>query len=272
MTVQVLEHIESQSLSGGQRAEGERVWIVRGTADSQEAYDAVKAASPTTWLDFARGTIRIEPLGPDIWRATVEYRPAPRIHWQGEPGDGGAGNELLDEWSFSISTATAHRELAINTQRYGNYTDYGHQIAVDENGKPHGVDYFVPTMRFSERHRVNATLVTEAWVKARADQIATTNNAAFRGFPAGEVLFLGLQGNRTTLDEWELEWEFAREPNVTLHVTIDGIDVDVPKKGWEYVWFEYRPDVASGVRKLVLKAAHVNQIYESSNFALLFPT
>jgi len=272
MTIQVIEHIESQSLSGGQRADGERVWIVRGTEDPQAAYDAVKAASPTTWLDFVRGTIRIEPLGQDIWRARVEYQPAPRIRWQGEPGDGGAGSELLREWSFSVSTATAHRELAIDTRRYGAYTDYGHQIGVDENGKPHGVDYFVPTMKFSEKRRVDASLITEGWVKARADQIATTNNATFRGFPAGEVLFLGLQGHRTTLESWELEWEFAREPNVTLNLTIDGQQVQVPKKGWEYIWFEYRPDVASGVKKLVLRGAHVNQIYESSDFSLLFPS
>ncbi len=93
------------------------------------------------------------------------------------------------------------------------------------------------------------------------------NNAAFKGFAVGEVLFLGASGSQRGADDWEITYRFAASPNVTgLAVgPISGIN----KKGWEYLWVRYADAEDQNVLVKQPIAAYVEQVYELGNFSTL---
>ncbi len=55
------------------------------------------------------------------------------------------------------------------------------------------------------------------------------NNASWKGFAAGECLFLGASGSKRGSDDWEITFRFAATPNKT-GLTVGDI-VDINKKG-----------------------------------------
>ncbi|MBN4052529.1 hypothetical protein JYT82_00275 [bacterium AH-315-K20] len=95
------------------------------------------------------------------------------------------------------------------------------------------------------------------------------NNGVFRGFAAGECLFLGASGSKRSDSDWEISFRFAASPNAT-NLTVGDI-TGIAKKGWEYLWVRYADAVDDTAKALVKKpsAAHVEQVYDSGNFAAL---
>ena len=90
--------------------------------------------------------------------------------------------------------------------------DFGGAIGVDNDGNVNGVDITMPVMHFSETHFFKASCVTTTFKKRLAGLTGTINKSAFRGFQAGEVLFLGAAGTRRgtdSEDEWEITYRFA---------------------------------------------------------------
>jgi hypothetical protein len=96
------------------------------------------------------------------------------------------------------------------------------------------------------------------------------NSGAFRGFAAGEVLFLGASGSKTGVDNWEIAFKFAASPNVTSLSIGGGITVSA-KKGWEYLWVRFADAEDSTAKALVKRpvAAYVERVYESADFSTM---
>ena len=93
------------------------------------------------------------------------------------------------------------------------------------------------------------------------------NSAPYKGFQAGECLFLGASGSKRGEEDWEISFRFAASPNKTgLSVgDIGGID----KKGWEYLWVRYA-DAEDPAAKSIVKrpaAVYVEQVYEYGDFS-----
>ncbi|MFN8730574.1 MAG: hypothetical protein ACK5Z4_12025, partial [Planctomyces sp.] len=99
-----------------------------------------------------------------------------------------------------------------------------------------------------------------------------TNAGSFRGFAAGEVLFLGATGSKRgdgPDDNWEITFRFAASPNQTgLSV---GSITGISKKGWEYLWVRYADAEDSGSGAIIKKpiAAYVERVYDQANFGAL---
>ena len=91
------------------------------------------------------------------------------------------------------------------------------------------------------------------------------NNAGFKGFAAGEVLFLGASGSQRGEEDWEITYRFAASPNVA-GLTIGDI-TGINKKGWEYIWVRYAD--AEDEKVLVKQpiAVYVEKVYDEGNFA-----
>jgi len=95
------------------------------------------------------------------------------------------------------------------------------------------------------------------------------NNASWKGFAAGEVLFLGVSGSKRGEDDWEITFRFAASPNRT-NIQIGNITV-ASKKGWEYLWVRYA-DVEDGGSNTLVKqpvAVYVEKVYEEGDFSAL---
>ena len=96
------------------------------------------------------------------------------------------------------------------------------------------------------------------------------NNAVFRGFQAGEVLFLGAGGSRRGTDpddRWEISYKFAASPNQTGMAV--GSIAGIQKRGWDYLWVQYGEDVDATAKVLIKKpiAVYVEQVYPIASFA-----
>jgi hypothetical protein len=214
--VEVFEKFESRRSTKANQASqssAELGYIVRGTADDLAARTAAQAASPATYDTLPRQTIQIEPIGPQLWDVTVRYSQ-----------NASTGTSTPSESSFTFETGggTQHITQSLQTvqRRPAPGTtapDFGGAIGVTADGVE-GVDITVPVYQFSETHYFTDAQVTASYKGAIFSCTGKTNAGSFRGFAAGEVLFLGATGSKRgdgPDDDWEITFRFAASPNQT---------------------------------------------------------
>jgi hypothetical protein len=205
----------------------------------------------------------------DSWEAEVWYDFARNT----PVTNGGTDPTTPDgpEFEFDIGTQQVKFTQAIAQEKYsptGGATapDFGLAINVTSEGVD-GVEVPIGTYTFSERHEFASTYVTPEY-KAKVFRCAgKVNNAAFKGFQAGEVLFLGCKGSKRGKQPWQLEYRFAASENLT-GATI-GSFTGVSKKGHEYMWFSYEDDTDDTAHTLIKKprGAYVATVIKSADFA-----
>jgi hypothetical protein len=144
-------------------------------------------------------------------------------------------------------------------------------IGVDSNGV-NGVDIVVPALQWQENYDVPNAYVTSNYIRGTAALTGTTNNAAFRGFSAGEVLFVGCSGSHEWDDQkgigpWSLTYRFVASPNVTEQ-TIGDI-TGINKKGHEYLWVRYEDAVSANTLLKKPKFVYVDKVYRDGDFSQL---
>ena len=130
----------------------------------------------------------------------------------------------------------------------------------------------MPVLNFTETHTINGGRVTTSYKKTIGSLTGTVNKSGFRGFSAGEVLFLGASGTKRSKKysaPWEITFRFALSPNQTgLKVG----DITVSSKiGWNYLWVRYANKVAENKKNVIKKpiAAYVEQVYPEGDFGNL---
>jgi hypothetical protein len=202
-------------------------------------------------------------LGDKAWQVTISY----------EKGGAEDGTEPLKRArSFDTTGGTQHLTQAYAESRFGaGAPDQRKAIGVDSNGV-NGVDVVVPQLQWQESYDVPNAYVTSAWIRGVAGVTGTTNNASFRGFEAGEVLFVGCSGSQEWDDQkgrgpWSLSFRFVASKNVTGE-TIGDI-TGVAKGGHEYLWVRYEDAVDSSTLLKKPKAVYVNQVYRPADFSAL---
>lgn len=251
------------------RAESQ--WLVRGASTAYAARSAVESTAPTTLIntDLKRTNVEVRLLegvdSTNAWLARVQYtRPGAKSQDPPVPGEAA-------RWSFETTGGQQHIEVGeshVNSYAPAGETapDHDGAINVTEDGVE-GVDVGAPTFRFSLTKAFNDG--SEPSASTLADLTFTTNQATFQGFAAGEVLFLGATGSQRDDGSWEITFTFERRKNRT-GLTIGSI-TGIAKKGWEYLWVEFRQDTdaTAGRRVRLPIAVHVEQVYESGDFSQL---
>jgi hypothetical protein len=203
-------------------------------------------------------------LGDNAWQVTINYEKT-----GAEPS---TPDPMKRARSFDTTGGTQHKTQAEAERKYGtNAPDQQKAIGVDGNGV-NGVDIVVPALQWQEQYDVPNAYINATYVRGLAGLTGTTNNAAFRGFEAGEVLFLGCSGSQEWDNEkgsgpWSLSYRFVASKNVTGETigSISGIE----KKGHEYLWVRYEDSVEGSSLLKTPKAVYVNRVYKESNFSQL---
>jgi hypothetical protein len=251
-----------------------RSYKVFGTASDTEVHAAINSqistngygwqypgvSSAQLWVE----SYSIAFLGDNAWQVTINYEKTGADPTETDP--------LKRSRSFDTTGGTQHMTQANAESRYGaNAPDQKKAIGVDSNGV-NGVDVVVPQLQWQESYDVPNAYVTSAWIRGVAGVTGTTNNAAFRGFEAGEVLFVGCSGSQEWDDQkgrgpWSLSFRFVASKNVTGE-TIGDI-TGVAKKGHEYLWVRYEDAVDSNVLLKKPKYVYVNKVYKEGNFSQL---
>ena len=172
-------------------------------------------------------------------------------------------------YQFETGGGSTHITHSISTvQRRivggGTAPNFGGAIGWDGQ-RINGCDIISPVFSFSETHSFDSAFVDGAYRLALFRATGKTNNAAFKGFEAGEVLFLGASGTKRGDDRWEISYRFAASENVT-GLTVGGI-TGINKKGWEYLWVYFAEDTSQSVLVKTPLVSHVEQVYHSHNFA-----
>jgi hypothetical protein len=249
-------------------------FAVLGTESDLDVRALVEATIPAIFRGMVFQNYHIDHKGGGVWDVSVRYgREEPLA---GEPPPGG-GEPVTPETplgpSYTFETSGGTQHVTQSLQTVAKHTKPG-KVAPDlkgavgfNNDSVEGTDITVPVFRFSEAYSIPVALVTHGYKLTVFSLTGKVNNAPFKGFAAGEVLFLGASGSRRGLEKWEITYQFAASPNaVNLQV---GDIQNINKKGWEYLWVRYG-DVED--QKVLVKqpeSVYIERVYEPGNFALL---
>jgi hypothetical protein len=257
------EKIDSRETQLGENPSVTLLYDLEGTSDDLTAKMLATNSTPTTYDGLVRQSITLEPQGVDSasgsgrWLVTVRYGPwiPPQI---GE-----------STFSFDTGGGTQHITQSLATvARYPPSTapDFQGAIAVTHDNVE-GVDITVPVYQFSETHYLATAFVADVYKAVLFRLTGKVNDAPFRGFAAGECLFLGACGAKRGAEDWEITFRFAGSPNVA-NLTIGSIS-GINKKGWEYLWVRYADAEDTNAKVLVKKpvAVYVEKVYEDGSFA-----
>ena len=213
----------------------------------------------------------LERINATTWKVKAVYE----VDEDGEsPGDDGGGDEDPVVFAFDTGGGTKHINQSIKTD--GKYPDdapdFAGAIEVDNEGNVNGVDVTMPVLNFTETHTLTGSRVSTSYKKTLASLTGTVNRSGFRGFSAGEVLFLGASGTRRSKKSsapWEITYRFAVSTN-KAGFKVGDIQV-ARKNGWDYLWARYADKVAEGGKNVVKKpvAVYVETVYPEGDFGNL---
>lgn len=286
MTITLTEQRDSRSGTGASdlTSNQTRVWWTSGSDDIDAVIDQL--------MDVAPLHITCPVLGDTLERSRVSYRPigVAKYEISLEYTDQNASQikasralEVADtnldigEYRVSFSTLGGSAHISTSIATMASYSaptnpnaipNYKQAIRVDKDGVQ-GCDVVVPQLKITIHYRQPKSVITDAYLRTLELMTGTVNQYEFKGRPAGEVLFMGINGSQGTKSDPTIEYEFMRLPNLQ-NQTIGDI-VGVAKRGHDYLWvqFEDTHDTAAKVIKKVPKFVYVEQVYPYSDFAAL---
>jgi hypothetical protein len=244
-----------------------------GTADDVKLHTVINAeitANGKYWqypgapgMQLMAESYSVSFLGDNAWQLTINYT---------KDGAEDGTEPLKRARSFDTSGGTQHITQAHAETIFGGGPSYENAIGVDDNAV-NGVDIVVPALQWQESYDVPNKYITNAYIKSVAGVTGTVNNSSFRGFAAGEVLFVGCAGSQEWDDDkgrgpWSLSYRFVASQNVTGQ-SVGTLSVN--KKGHEYLWVVYKNENDSETVSMVKKPkyAYVNKVYRDGDFSSL---
>ncbi|CAN5410626.1 hypothetical protein BH11PLA2_BH11PLA2_34640 [soil metagenome] len=262
MTISVAEAWDSGQIG---TEGGPLSFIILGTDDYVLALQSLIAFAPLT---VGTSILSVKSYGPlerltqTSWRGEVQYE-VPDLSVAGD-----------SSYNFEIGGGQQKVSQSITTvNRYGQpgrtAPNFNGAIGVTKEGVE-GVEINLPTYDFSETHIFDESDIDDPYKVALFDASWTVNNATWRGFSAGQVLFKGASGSKERgKDSWEITFKFSASRNATgLSV---GIITGIAKRGWDHLWVLYE-EWEDTVAKRVVKRAlgvYVEQVYEYTDFSTI---
>lgn len=273
MPITLEEKFQSRPATGGENAQTDLIFVLRGS-DDEIALKAALVAGTSPWYDgLKRKTWHVEQVGNGLWEGTVRYSPPD----SSTPEDVG---------SVSLSIDTTGGTMHI-TQSIVTVAKRGILVAGDEKTPPdfkgaigvthdnvEGVDIIVPVFKFTATKvfalaglpSLLSLYQLTGKVNTGAFTVTDTTTGLSIVLADGECLFNGAKVNEPREDgNVEISYDFAANPNATL--SIAGF-APIAKKGWEYLWVRYADAVDEGAKAIVKRpiAAYVEKVYEQAAF------
>jgi hypothetical protein len=264
MPASIAEFYRSPSITGDLKSSSSEItYKITGTEDETAAYALLLATAPATLIIdgyvLAKRVFGLEHDDYGVWTGTCRFSKreleVSESTYQFETGGG--------------NTHITHSIATVQSIKLGGGTAPNNNNAIGWNGREiAGCDIISPVYNFSETHVLAAVDVDAAYKLALFRATGKVNNAGFKGFATGEVLFLGASGSlRTTENEWEISYRFAASENAT-GLSVGGI-TGINKKGWEYLWLYFQDEVSQDVLVKKPLAAYVEQVYQTADFSTI---
>ena len=255
----------------GNVTEVEIPYLVFNVEDESAALAAARPRVKTVTGMSLESIEVMERINATTWKVKAVYE----VDEDGEQQDADdGGDEDTTVFAFDTGGGTKHINQSIKTDgKYPNDApDFAGAIEVDNEGNVNGVDVTMPVLNFTETHTLAGSRVSTSYKKTLASLTGTVNRSGFRGFSAGEVLFLGASGTKRSKKSsapWEITYRFAVSTN---KAGFKVGDIQVARKyGWDYLWVRYADKVAEGGKNVVKKpvAVYVEMVYPEGDFGNL---
>ena len=254
----------------GNVTEVEIPYLVFNVADESAALAAARPRVKSVAGMSLESIEVVERINATTWKVKAVYE----VDDGGEQPDDDGGDEDTTVFAFDTGGGTKHLNQSLKTDgRYpNNAPDFAGAIEVDNEGNVNGVDVTMPVLNFTETHTLSGSRVSTSYKKTLASLTGTVNRSGFRGFSAGEVLFLGASGTKRSKKSsapWEITYRFAVSPN---RAGFKVGDIQVTRKyGWDYLWVRYPDKVAEGGKNVVKKpvGVYVEMVYPEGDFGNL---
>jgi len=239
-------------------------YVLTGTPDQAVAYAFAAGYSPAMHGSLYRSKIGLKEEGSLIWGVEVQYGPIK----EPEAGD--------FSWTFDTTGATKHVTQAI--QHIKSYPAPGRPaiphdgtIGAQGNGEVAGVDVTDRAFKWTETHQLLLSSYGFSYSTTLGDSTGKMNDAAFRGFPAHSVKFLGASGKQSTKDPLLLEVSYSFEVSPNEAALVCGPIKGIKKDGWDYSWMTYEQAEAVAVGKVTpqLLQVDVDRVIYECDFSLL---
>jgi hypothetical protein len=241
----------------------EKLYYCSGTADENQVMAIAMAATDrrvaTPMGILFRQPIQLRWEGGDHCGVIVPYGPTNR--------DVGSIHV-----SFSTTGGTAHITQALSTvSSYGvAVPDMKGTIGVNGDDVD-GCDIVTPALKLRIRCKHPQAVITLDQIRNLARSTAYVNSDVFLGFQAGELLFLGADGEQGTETETSVGYEFdAKENAVGAKALTIGDIANVEKQGHDYAWISYGDEEDADRPVKHAKHVYVVRVYRRTGFVQLF--
>ena len=247
----------------GPESQVTRFYSIHRTNDDSVATGLVLTTAPATAtvdsIPLNKRVVTLRAISEAAYEAEAKYT---FLGLEKEPLQEGESS-----YQFETSGGTIHATRALEeTVHVASGTPPSFEKLIGVNGdEVSGCDLVSPVFTFSETHVLPAASVDAAYKLALFAATGTTNNGAWKGFAAGEVLFLGASGTSRAGGAWQINYRFVAAKNVTA-LTIGAI-TGINKKGHEYLWVKFDNGISEDRWVKKIDAVIVNKVYESHDFA-----
>lgn len=244
-------------------------YLIHGATDDIDAKNALIAAAPTSFDGLPASSYDVEPTeNGEFWYGSVTYAPL-------SLGGGVSGDDetYIEEFDTSGQQITVMQSLETMATE-GEAIDFGQAVGVTQSGV-NGVDIIVPSYTFAMTRGWPSGKINNTYRQMLADLTGKVNDAAFGPYEAGEVLFLGARGSRTSdsaSSDWSISYRFSVSRNNTefpvkyfLNNAMKSEKIN--KGGWEYVWVFCAPRLVGGILATVPVKVSVERVYEEASFS-----
>jgi hypothetical protein len=257
-----------------------QTWIATGFADELTAFRYAWWNTPRELGPARLSKLRIgSRLGMTSWALEASYSTKRETAINQGATEGGTYDPVPDGYVIEYAIGAENRNIrkSLLTQVYhdaGDYTDPQGLIGLDKDGV-HGVDIAYGLVSFSVTKQFQRQDITpelrEKWEELSDPQ--HVNDDTFGGYPAGEVLFVGISNCRVTGSPTNLipvTFSFERRRNQTAvefgpDITIDEI------KGWQVVEPRYveKEDSTNHVMTREIKSVAIHDVFPEADFSEL---
>lgn len=265
-----------QGLGSNSNSTATVTYIVEGTEDDITACTSAYEFAPDEFSEIPKKSASVaERLTDTAWKIEVNYGSESKS----SSGDSGDKSDEAT-MNFDCSAGTKHMTQAIEqTCVYAgsgeskDSTDEASAVPIGWNGKDGseseaaGVDVSIGELRETYTKTMSKSKVTgTSWKRKVAELVGKVNSGSFKGWSAGEVMFLGCSYSAPSKGSKKVavSFHFAIRLNESK-ATVAGQNVG-SVKGFEYLWALTDDEVKDGERKRKVKKIYKAVVCETDGF------
>ncbi|PVY38595.1 hypothetical protein [Victivallis vadensis] len=251
-------------------------YIVEGTEDDITACTSAYEFAPDEFSEIPKKSASVaERLTENAWKIEVNYGS------ESKSSSGESGSEDDEAtMNFDCSAGTKHMTQAIEqTCVYAgsgeskDSSDEASAVPIGWNGKDGseseaaGVDVSIGELRETYTKTMSKSKVTgTSWKRKVAELVGKVNSGSFKGWNAGEVMFLGCSYSAPSKGSKKVSvsFHFAIRLNESK-ATVAGQNIG-SKKGFEYLWALTDDEVRDGERKRKVRKIYKAVVCETDGF------